>query len=322
MVEFAGESATRIKLIKIWEMLVEHSGEKNKLSTAEMLSMLKKEGIPCDRRTLYADIRLLKENGFGVVVERGRENYYYVSERKLTKKDVVAAVDSLKQNENVSVSETRNVVKELLKLCYNGGADMPEHKAIFVNKTFSTDVYQIVEKFDAAVAEKKRVSFTAFDVGVDKDRINEKKYSLVTPIAAVIYEKKYYLCFYDKGSFHAARADRVEDVKISLKEVERVNLSENSINSRVAESVCGSVVKVTFMAENTAAGEVFDRFGELVTPYKQGAEMFSFTVPVAVNERLFGWCFSLGGTVRINAPLAVKKQYEEFLTSVFKKTIR
>lgn len=53
------EAFSKIKLLKIWEILKQDSDENNPLTTNQIIDKLAASGIVCDRRTLYQDIALL-----------------------------------------------------------------------------------------------------------------------------------------------------------------------------------------------------------------------------------------------------------------------
>lgn len=64
------ENFSKIKLLRIWEILKQESDEEHPLSTGELLERLEKGGIVCDRRTLYQDIAALNHFGYEVVSKR------------------------------------------------------------------------------------------------------------------------------------------------------------------------------------------------------------------------------------------------------------
>ena len=51
----------KIKLLKLYEILRQHTDEDRPLSTNQLCAMLEAEGITCDRRTLAEDIDILND---------------------------------------------------------------------------------------------------------------------------------------------------------------------------------------------------------------------------------------------------------------------
>lgn len=61
------EKFSKIKLLKIWEILKQDSDEIRPLSTNQIIEKLNAADILCDRRTLYADIATLNSYGYEVL---------------------------------------------------------------------------------------------------------------------------------------------------------------------------------------------------------------------------------------------------------------
>ena len=73
----------KIKLLKLYEILRQHTDEDRPLSTNQLCSMLEAEGITCDRRTLAEDIDILNANGFEVLRRRTRyAMLFYIVDRR------------------------------------------------------------------------------------------------------------------------------------------------------------------------------------------------------------------------------------------------
>lgn len=56
-----GSNNSKIRLLKLWDILSRGSDEENPLATGEILKRLYDAGVPCDRKTLYRDIALLNK---------------------------------------------------------------------------------------------------------------------------------------------------------------------------------------------------------------------------------------------------------------------
>lgn len=85
----------RLKLLKLWEILQQETDKDHTLSTSELLLRLKNIGIVCDRRTLYADIKALNENGYRnikyVIESNSGDLYNFVAE--INGKNVRGTID-------------------------------------------------------------------------------------------------------------------------------------------------------------------------------------------------------------------------------------
>lgn len=87
---------TKIKLLKLWEILSVGSDEDHPLSTSEIIDKLKSQGVECDRKTLYEDIRTLNEYGYEVLCEKGqRSNRYCVVDRSFDVPELHILMDAV-----------------------------------------------------------------------------------------------------------------------------------------------------------------------------------------------------------------------------------
>ena len=75
---------SKIKLIKLWEIINSETDEKHPISTKDLLSRLEREGIKCSRKTLYSDINLLNSFGYEILKEKTKRNNYYIIDREFS----------------------------------------------------------------------------------------------------------------------------------------------------------------------------------------------------------------------------------------------
>lgn len=57
------DNISKIRLLKVWEILRTETDEDNPMGTPILLQKLANQGIKCDRRTVYRDIQLLNDFG-------------------------------------------------------------------------------------------------------------------------------------------------------------------------------------------------------------------------------------------------------------------
>ena len=312
------EFYTRIKLLKIWEVLLEHSGKDHPLSTTRMLEYLSEAGVPCDRRTLYGDVDVLINCGYNVKVIRERENYYYTDDCVITGDDLYIIAESVRHNGNLNISRTNELVKKLSALSFDkSGSDLSEKSlAPYFIKTFKCDVYGTIGVISDALKRGKAVEVEFLRNAVDKTAKKVGAGVTVSPVEVVYYNGGYYLAYYDGKDILSVPIKNIAAANVCDKDASRPILKGAKLRSKIVEAVCGRNEKITFIADNGLIGGVLDYFGDLTECRAQGADKFSFTVETAVNDFLFGWCASKGGGIKINAPEKVKKEYELFIRSL------
>lgn len=68
----------KLKLLYLLKMLEEYSDEEHPLTTAEIIQRLEKQGISCERKTVYSDVACLVDFGYDIIqVSNRRGGGYY-----------------------------------------------------------------------------------------------------------------------------------------------------------------------------------------------------------------------------------------------------
>jgi len=111
-----GDNVKRIRLLKIWEILTQDSDEDHPLTTDQIKEKLAKNGIECDRRTLYNDIEVLNSFGYEVFVKRSRNNLYYVEDRSFSVPEVLIIMDAIQAASFITENKTAELVDKVGKL--------------------------------------------------------------------------------------------------------------------------------------------------------------------------------------------------------------
>ena len=56
--------STKLKTLLIYKYLRKFSDEENPLSSHQLIDLLKKDGVVCERKSIYADVKALNQCGF------------------------------------------------------------------------------------------------------------------------------------------------------------------------------------------------------------------------------------------------------------------
>lgn len=75
-------SEQKIRLLVLYDILRKESDEDSPLSTNELIEKLSQYGIAATRQTVYDDIEMLNTFGYEIICDHGRNNRYFVGDRK------------------------------------------------------------------------------------------------------------------------------------------------------------------------------------------------------------------------------------------------
>ena len=108
------KSARQLYLMRI---LLEQTDESHALTLQELIEKMDAEGIPVERRAVYADIEALREFGVDVIADkRGRNTYYFVGNRQFQLAELKLLVDSVQASRFITERKSRELIKKLSDL--------------------------------------------------------------------------------------------------------------------------------------------------------------------------------------------------------------
>ena len=133
------ENAFKIRLIKLLEILRQHSDEDNYMSTTEIIERLAAIGIICDRRTLYKDVELLNESGYEVLCEKapGKPNGYCVADRSFNVSELRILMDAVQASSFITPKKTEELVDKIANLGGSHRAELLQSNIVKFNTTKS-----------------------------------------------------------------------------------------------------------------------------------------------------------------------------------------
>ena len=316
------ESCNKIRLLRIWEILKKETDEDHPLGTTAIIGRLEKEGMKCDRTTLYSDIALLNKFGYEILCHRGTSNEYYVVNRDFDIPEIQILMDAVQAASFITESKTPVLIDKLAQLAGTKRAEVLK-KNIIEFSTVKGDnefIYYLIDEITNAISQKKKIEFIYFDYGIGKKKNyrmrttveNEIRKYVVNPIATVYYDDKYYLlCYNDRHlTLSQYRIDRMERVRMldesitpndKLKEEEIVRHKRS-----LFDMYGGEKTLIEFEADVSVLDAVYDRFGDSVKvlPYNEGKTLCK--VEVQVGRPLITWFIGFGNKLKVRTPTGVK----------------
>lgn len=321
------ENFSKIKLLRIWEILKQDSDENNPLTTNQILEKLSESGIICDRRTLYQDISTLNSYGYEVICKKGQHsNGYYVIDRSFDVPELRILIDAVQAASFISPKKTAELTDKIAALGGSYRADILKKNIVEFNTTKHNNehIYYSVNAIEDAILAGKKISFQYFDLNELHERVfrkNGEKY-LVNPVAMVFSNDNYYLiCYHDNhDGITTYRIDRMLNVSVSEQEINQtaqpkgLNIAKHRKQSF---SMFGGITEtVKFEADKDLLDVIYDKFGEDTQIRPLGNGKISFTADVQISPVFFGWCCMLGDKLRVVQPKSVVLAFKQHLTRI------
>ena len=322
------ENSQKLRLLKIWELLQRDADCDKPLSSSDLLESLEKMGLKCDRRTLYADIEALNQNGYAIHCHRGRSNLYYAERPDFKLEEIRIVLDALRAASFISEAQTDRLVGKTASLAGSLQANVLKQNivAFNVSKTRNEDVFRTIKTISNALERNKQVRFTYFDYDINKRRVfrKDKKMYEVNPVATAFSDEKHYLiCYDDKhGNLSHYRIDRMAEIRMTDREItpfpdpKGYDLQEHK--KQLFGMYIGKRVRVAFEANNTGRmiDKMLDRFGFGLEMKMCSGSTFEFSAEVQLSPAFYAWCFSFGDALKIVSPPEAVEEMKAYLKKV------
>ena len=324
------ENFSKIKLLRIWEILKQESDEEHPLSTNQIIERLARGGISCDRKTLYQDIAALNSYGYEVICRRGQHsNSYYVEDRSFDVPELRILIDAVQAASFITEKKTAELVEKIAALGGSNRAEILKRNIVEFSTTKHSNesVYYSINAIEDGILSRNKISFLYFDLdrnGKRQLRKNGERY-VVNPVSMVFTNDNYYLvCYHDKHKNTASyRIDRMLDVRVTEEPINEsarpksLNISEH--RKQAFSMFGGETATVRFEADASLLDVIYDKFGEKTVIASRGDNMIEFTATVQLSPVFFGWCCIFGSNLRILSPKSIIKQMEEVVSIIAKQ---
>ena len=333
----ARSEGQKLKLFALKEILENETDDSHGITMARILELLSMRGIKAERKSIYDDLRTLRESDIlDLVGPQGQNRTYSVGERVFQLSELKMMIDALQSSKFLSEKTTRDLIKKLESFCSKYEAKELHRQVVLANRvkniSSSSVLFRTIDAIHRAITANAQVSFQYFDYDLKKQKHYMKKGEryVVSPWAMIYTDDNYYLLAYTEGKFKHFRVDRMDKAEAMITEIAEVEVA--SLAREGAEEFAkkdmsaytkytfsmfgGETVPVTMVFQNRMMGAVMDRFGRDVVAMKEDERHFRVTVSVAVSNQFYGWVFGLGKAVRIIGPESVKEGMKKALADI------
>ncbi len=316
----------KLKLYFLGKILMENTDEAHGITMSQILSLLEKNDISADRKSIYRDIVALEELGLYVEKEKVGKNYLYkVVEKQFEIAELKLLVDSVSASRFITEKKSRELIGKLESLVSKYEAKELQRSIVVAgrNKTQNESIYYNVDAIHLAMNENRQISFEYLQWNLNKELVprKEKPY-VVSPWSLLWDQENYYLLAFDEeeGIMKNYRVDKMrrisslDEKRIGREEFEKLDMS--SYAEKVFGMFYGREETVTILAKNYLIGVVLDRFGTDIPVRKEDDEWIRFRATVAISGQFFGWLLSFGKDMKLISPEDVVTEYRDLLQDV------
>ena len=302
----------KLKILYILDYLQKNSHEEHPVRANEIIDMLSKKEIRCDRKTVYSDIATLIQYGIDIISVPGKNGGYYIATRSFQLPELKLLIDAVQSSRYLTEAKSRELIE---KLCDQVG----EHEAsllkrnVYVSgrvKSMNETIYYNVNDIQEAISQNRQITFRYFDWNMQGKRQYREKQYVASPYGLCQDNENCYLLAYSQRyGITSYRVDRMEgicllpDARIPCPELTGKAFTDYA--NKMFQMFAGDAKDVKLRFHKTLLNVVIDRFGRDTMLIPDGDEHFNFTVKVAVSPMFLSWVIGFGDKAQILYPQSV-----------------
>ncbi len=319
----------KAKILVLLEIFQQQSDIDHRLTVPMLEKMLAKQGVPCERKSIYTDIAALQDAGYPIELVRGPNGGYYLEERDFELAELEILVDAVQNSRFITERKSATLIKKLLQLASKYQASSLTRQVFVADRVKSMNecVYYNVDAIHRAISENQQIHFTYWTHNLKMRKVQRTPKTIyeVSPWALVYEGGNYYLIAYqtyaEPHGIRHYRVDKMDNVtaqnatRLGQENYRDFNLADYT--KKTFSMYHGKDKNVTLRCENKHIDAMIDRFGkEIMVIEEANGTHFHFGVTVSVSPQFFGWVCGFGGGVEIAAPAQTQQEMKAFLATL------
>lgn len=320
----AYNSKAKVKVLYLWKILQEETDAEHGLTMTQIIERLAEYGVSAERKSIYDDIRALREFDVDVKTYQRNPVEYAIERRDFALDELMLMVDAVQSCRAITEKQAKMLVTNIKQLASNREQALLDRR-IHVEgriKSKSESVFSTVDAVHEAIRLRCKMEFAYRKIGANGKpyETREGKKHQVTPVGVSYDDGFYYLTAWNEshGNMSEYRLDRMTRVRVLSDEPATRN--DEIARHRYAEGGAikfgrfgGDEVTATLAADLDKVEIITDRFGKAASFLNASADEARACVRVCKSEQFFGWVASMGKTVRIVAPKSLVEDYRNYL---------
>jgi len=192
----------KVKLFALKEILEKETDAEHGITMWRILKLLEERGIKAERKSIYDDLRALRDNDIlDVTAPQGRDREYSVASRTFEISELKMIIDAIQASKFLSEARTRDLIRKVETLCSRHEANNLQRHVVIANRVKSSSkmLFRNVDAIHTAMYKGVQISYRYFNHGPNQDKIyrkNGERY-VVSPWEMIYVDDKYYLLAWD-----------------------------------------------------------------------------------------------------------------------------
>ena len=298
------------RIIELLRYFYQQTDENHPVTISDMISYLNGKGIQAVRQTIYADIDILTDAGFDIVVVKSTQNHYFMGNRLFEYPELKMLTDAVASSKIISRRKSEALIRKLGSLTSTYQASQLEKLASLSSrvKPDNEKVYYIIDTIYAAVLEHCQIRFQYYEYTQTKEKVlkHDGYRYLLDPYALEWKNDHYYLIGYSHKHQRMAhfRIDRLANVELlESRFLPSEEFDTAAYTNKIVDMFAtDSSVHVDLLCSNELMRVMIDDYGEDIPVQPFDENHFLTTIEVNPSSTFYGWVFKFMGKIKILSP--------------------
>lgn len=325
----ANTGKAKLKILYLLKILQEETDAEHGLSMAQIIERLSEYGIGAERKSIYDDIKVLREFDVDVRTYQRNPVEYAIERRDFKFDELVLMVDAIQSSRAITDRQAQQLIRNVKTFASNGEQEKLDRSVHVVGriKTENESVLSVVDAIHDAMRRQCKVAFPYSKLGTDGKRYltHHGEEHVVTPMGVTYDDGFYYLTAWSDEHEGPAefRLDRMDGIRV-LEDVPGTKVRQGA-DHRVEEEDAavfgrfkGQRMTAVLLAKPDKLEIVTDRFGDAVESIAESEDGARVRVRLFKSKQFFGWVAGMNKAVRIIGPKSLVAEYNAYLLYLLK----
>lgn len=326
------QNGTKLRILYLYQHLVQYTDAEHTLSTAELIQILKEEySVTVSRNTISDDLAMLHNCGLHIEHYESTQNKYYYDGHIYELPELKILVDAISSSKFITQRKSDELIAKLLTLTNSqNAAKLRRH--IYVSgrvKSDNENGYYIVDAINTAIDAKRKISFRYTDFNVTKQRYisNGGKPYTVSPYSLIWDGDYYYMRGFcdERQEMRNFRLDRIAEQPKILNQIavmppDSYNPADYSKHVFLMYDT-DKPIAVQLLCHASVMKYLIDKFGMDFDSEIVDDAHFKAKINVCTSATFYRWIFGFDGLIKILEPDSTVLEYKTRLKSALEQMV-
>lgn len=326
------ENRTKLRILYLYQHLVQHTDAEHTLSTAELMKILKEQySVKVSRNTISNDLAILHDCGLHIEHYESTQNKYYYDGHIYELPELKILVDAISSSKFITQRKSDELISKLLTLTNSqNAAKLRRHiYAAGRAKSDNENGYYIVDAINTAIDTKRKISFRYTDFNVAKQRYisNDGKPYTVSPYTLIWDGDYYYMRGFcdERQEMRNFRLDRIAEQPKILNQIAVMppdDYNPADYSKHVFQMYdTDEPIAVQLLCHASVMKYLIDKFGMDFDSEIVDDAHFKAKINVCTSATFYRWIFGFDGLIKILGPDSTVLEYKTRLKSALEQMV-